>query len=209
MSSNINKNNYPDLQDSKYLSNNIKLTTKSSLVQPKPKKININKFLTRTLYYEHKRNINLERKRFEKTLRERQYFKEKLNLTERSIGNNKLNKINPFIKKESERKILNKKKILDIKRSNTIEGSKLKNEPKIENIKNNYNKKKLNKIQINKFFNNPKNNIININSKNKDEIKNNGIKTERKNNNKINYINKKAKYNHEKILHGRYQKKIY
>ena len=214
MSSFVNKNNYFDLQNYKYLTHRIKLSTKSSLEkheQPKPKKININKFLTRTVYYEHKRNINLEKKIFEKILRERQYFKEKLCFTESSIRNNKLNKINPFIKKENEAKLLIKKKISDIKRSNTIEGTKIKNRSKIKNIKNKYKNTKLNKIQINKFCNNPKlnekNKTIMIKIKNQDEKRNIGNLSQLINNNKNNHINKKAKYNHEKILYGLYKKK--
>ena len=211
MSSFVDKNKKYSFESLKYLSNNTKLSTKSSennekIKKIKPKKININKFLTREKYYEHKRNLNIEKKRFEILLREQDYFKQKLYLTERSIGKNKLNKKNPFSKKE-----LENNSNLDIKRNNTIERTKINNLSELKkNIKNKYKKKKLNINQINKFCNNnqilkEKNNSIKIESQKEDQKKSNDLS--QINNKKSNHINKKAKYKHEEIIYGIYKKK--
>ena len=54
-----------------YISNKSKLSVKTSsekLECNKPKKININKFLTKFICYEQKKNFNLEKKRFQKLM---------------------------------------------------------------------------------------------------------------------------------------------
>ena len=205
-------NNFDSKNTLKYL-NNRKLSSQSSterLLNPKPKKINIYKFLTKEIFFEQKKNYKIEKRRYEQILREKKYFTEKPFLTARYLGKNKINKgtKEPFLKTVIENIYIKRQKFLESKRNNTFEGIKDNN---LFKIKNKYKKKKLSKMQLNRFF--PKQKINSIKNTNKKEFKNNNEKLNKgKNIEEINkklpkYINKKAKFNHEKIIYGIYEQK--
>ena len=201
MSSSTLKKIYFSKNSNKYLSNNTKNTTKSSkenLERQKKKKININKFLTRALCFEHKKNLDIEKKRFKKILKEQNDLIQKPYSTGRSIRKSKISKKNPFFKKAIESMSIKKKKFLDAKRNNTIEGTKLNNISK-EELKNKYKKNDLYINKMNKFYSDQK-----VNEKQKEKKMNDNVHQDISKK-KRNYINKKAKYNHEEILYGLYK----
>lgn len=203
MSSFILRNDDISKYSIKYLNNNSKEREKASIQtyrNHKPKKININKFLTRSLCFEHKKNLNIEQIRFKQILKEQNSLEEKHYLTGRSLESNKSNKKDLFFKKAIESINTKKKKFLEMKRNNTIEGLKA-NELLKNKIPNKYKKKNKSQIHDNQkktvwkiFINKDKNGKI--------------IKGKFPKENKIpktNDINKKAKYNHDKILYGIYK----
>ena len=186
----------------KYIINNNKNSSKSSIQnyeRPKIKKININKFLTRTLCFEQKKNFNLEQKRFQKLLKEQNDLMKKPYLTGRTIGKSRISKKDLYFKKAMESIDIKKKKVLDAKRNNTIEGTKLNNSTKGE-IKYKYNKNDLNMIKTNKYSSNQK---VYEKKKGKENMKEKNYK--HINIQKNNHINKKAKYNHDEILYDLYK----
>ena len=193
----------------KYLSNNSKKSVKTSREsnkKKKPKKININKFLTRELCFEHKKNYNIEHKRFQQILKEKYFLTEKPNLTSRSIENWKNSKKNPLFKRVIETLNLKKKRFLDLKRNNSIERSKIKEISK-ENIKNKYKKKNISLINIKKFCNKPKIKGETLLNKEEKQIdKNSNGNSNKKLINKLkNHFISKEKNNHEELSFGLYK----
>ena len=187
----------------KYLKSNSKEREKLSnqtYRNQKPKKININKFLTRSICFEHKKNLNIEQIRFKQILKEQNSLEEKQYLTGRTLESNKSNKKDRFFKKAIESINTKKKKFLEMKRNNTIEGSKA-NELLENKIPNKYKKKNKSQIHCNQNKKVGKNYINK--DKNRKIIKGNYPKEKKIPKN--NYINKKAKYNHDKILYGIYK----
>lgn len=200
MSSSIDKNNYFSKNSNSYLSNNIKNSKNSSIEineKLKPKKININKFLTRVLCFEQKKNLDIELKRFQKILKEQNDLIRKPYSTERTIGKKRISQKDTFFKKAIELRNVKKNK-LDVKRNNTIEGTKINHLSK-EEIKNKYKKNDLYIIKMDKFCKNQK-----VEEKLKEKkINNNGHQPLNKQ--KKAHINKKAKYKHEEILYDLYK----
>ena len=187
----------------KYLSNNSKKSAKTSREnnkKTKPKKININKFLTRELCFEHKKNYNIEQKRFQQILKEKYFLTEKPNLTSRSIENCKNSKKTPLFKRVIETLNLKKKRFLDLKRNKSIERSKI-NEISKENIKNKYKKKNISLINIKKFCNKPKikgETLLNKEEKQIDK-NSNGSSNKKLINKMKNHFISKEKNNHEEL----------
>ena len=120
----------------------------------KPKKININKFITKVLCYEQKRNLNLEQKRFQKIMEEKSSLSEKpnLNLTSRYIPNSNSYQNDPFFLKVTEAIKKKKKQFSELNKNNSLEGSKLNNKSEIVNKKNI--KRTLSSKQIKTFIRN-------------------------------------------------------
>ena len=188
----------------KHLNNNSKKTKNEVHIKQKPKKININKFLTRAIYFEHKKNLNIEQIKFKQILKEQNSLEEKQYLTGRSLESNKSHKKDHFFKKAIESINIKKKKFLETKRNNTIEGSKIKELLK-NKIPNKYMKKSISQIHVNKPGKQKKKDLKNYLNKDKNRKIINGNYRKEKNIPKNNYINKKAKYYHDKILYGIYK----
>ena len=155
-----------------YISNKSKLSVKTSsekLECNKPKKININKFLTKFICYEQKKNFNLEKKRFQKLMEQQNLLTEKPNITSKSVGKNNLYKKRLLYLKSSEKNNIENKKNSNFKKNHTIEGDKINKLSEIKKkIKSKYNQRNLKTIQINKFCNSQ---TIKKNNENKKENK--------------------------------------
>ena len=188
----------------KHLNNNSKKTKNEVHIKQKPKKININKFLTRAIYFEHKKNLNIEQIKFKQILKEQNSLEEKQYLTGRSLESNKSHKKDLFFKKAIDSINIKRKQFLEIKRNNTIEGSKTKELLK-NKIPNKYKKKNISQINDNKLVNRKKIDMKNYINKDKNRKIINGNYRKESNIPKNKYINKKAKYYHDKILYGAYK----
>ena len=179
----------------------------------KPKTMNINKFLTRCVYNEQKKNVKLEKKRFQKMMEEQSSFKNQPTSTTGSIEKNNSKKKKTLYLKVNKSFDNRKNKKKDNKKNNTIEVNKSN---KILNINehNKYKNRNLNTIQLDKLYVHKKNEK-NKNKSNREECKNQKEKKDKdkdsllknksknKNKNKKN-DNNKAKYKHDKILNGHY-----
>ena len=177
----------------KFLRNNSKKkanTSTETFKKQKTKKININKFLTRALYFEHKKNLNIEKLRFKQILKEQNSLEEKQYLTGRSLESNKKNQ---FFKKAIDSINIKKKKIFEIKRNNTIEGIKT-NKLLKDAISNKYKKKNKRPIKINKFNGCEKKNLNNYLTKEKNTKLIHGNEKKEKIKSKNNLINFKKLY---------------
>lgn len=197
-----------------YISNKSKLSVKTSsekLECNKPKKININKFLTKFICYEQKKNFNLEKKRFQKLMEQQNLLTEKPNITSKSVGKNNLYKKRLLYLKSSEKNNIENKKNSNFKKNHTIEGDKINKLSEIKKkIKSKYNQRNLKTIQINKFCNSQ---TIKKNNENKKENKKQnekiikGYSNSQLNNKNNKRINHKAKYKHDKIIFRNYKDK--
>jgi len=197
----------------KYLYNNYIHSVKTSREKHnslKHNKFNISNFLKRVLCYEQKKNLNLEKKRFERLLEEKNSCRDTPNLTSRTtIGMENSYKNNPYFIKANEI-IKEKKKLIDLKKNNaTIEKTKLN--------QSDYNGKKSMKKcssskQIKSFIlhqemwqkkiNEKKNSKSKEIKKQREDIINEFIHPQTTG--RDNKINKKTKYNREKIVNDLY-----
>ena len=196
----------------KYLYNNYIHSIKTSREKNnslKHNNFNINNFLKRVLCYEQKKNYNLERKRFERLLEEKNSCRDTPNLTSRTTGLDTSYKNNPFFIKANEI-IKEKKKLIDLKRNNdTINKTKLNqsayNDKK--NIKKSSSSKQIkNFILQQEMWQKKVNEKKSSKSKEIEKQREDMIKefihpaiTERENT-----LNKKTKYNREKIVNDLY-----
>ena len=138
-----------DIKNFKKISKTTKIV-KSSIpkikeINQKPKKININKFLTKVIRYERKRNYDVEKKRFTKLWKEKKNFITDNFSTSRSIsGRNRYNNNIPKRLNKSLEMIKPKQLTVKIKSENIVnENNNKKNSKKY--------KKTLSSEEINKF----------------------------------------------------------
>ncbi len=130
----------------------------------KKKRINITKFLTREAGYEQKKMYNLEQKRFKELEQENKNFKEKPNISMKTIEicNNSKKKKKPIYLRTKE--ILEKKKKnienlnIKIKKENKLNKSmdEINNNNKEYIVNNEIKNKKMTKKQMNEYYNNQK-----------------------------------------------------
>jgi hypothetical protein len=175
----------------------------------KHNKINISNFLKRVLCYEQKKNYNLEKMRFEKLLEEKNSCRDIPNLTSRSIVTDNSYKNNPYFIKANEI-IKEKKKLIDLKKNNgTIDKTKL-NQSEYNGKRNM--KKCSSSKQIKSFIlhqemwqkkiNEKKNSKSKEIEKQREDIINEFIHPPITG--RDNKLNKKNKYNREKIINDLY-----
>ena len=196
----------------KYLYNNYIHSVKTSREKHnslKNKKFNISNFLRRVLCYEQKKNYNLEKKRFERLLEEKNSCRDTPNLTSRTIGLDTSYKNNPYFIKANEI-IKKKKQLIDLKKNNgTIDKTKLNQTD--YNGKRNMKKCSSSK-QIKSFIlhqemwqkkiNEKKNSKSKEIKKQREDIANEFIHP--LTTGRDNKLNKKTKYNREKIVNDLY-----
>lgn len=168
-----------------------------------PKKININKFLTRCVYNEQKKFFELEKKRFEKMLGEQNACNEKPNL---NINNSlEKDKKKPIYLKTTE-SFKSKVKKKGYKKNHTIEGDKIN-----KSLEEKYKNRNLITIQIDKMFNKKKernNSYISeqVCKKYQKTNKSNEMNNLQANKKNSKHMNNKTKYRHDKILNNQYKK---
>ena len=196
----------------KYLYNNYIHSVKTSREKHnslKHNKFNISNFLKRVLCYEQKKNYNLEKKRLERLLEEKNTCRDIPNLTSRTacLDNSYMN--NPYFIKANEI-IKEKKKLIDLKKNNdTIDKNKL-NQSDYNGKKNI--KKCSSSKQIKSFILHQE--LWQKMVKEKKNSKSKEIKKQREDlinefihpltTDRHNKLNKKTKYNREKIVNDLY-----